>query len=136
MNRLDDWEIRLLTYIRSIKKKPFRWGEHDCFIFAGSAIYAQTGEDIYSGAVGKYYDSETAKQFCKENGFKSHIHYISKHLSPRPSILHAMRGDIVAMRSVDGNPALGVCQGDGVYGIGDEGIYTAPLSNARKVFAI
>ena len=136
MKRLVDWESRLLTYIRSVRSKPFVWGRHDCFIFSCSAIEAMTGIDLYSEAVGKYTDEKTAKQFCKDNGYKSHTHYLSKHFKYRPSVLSAMRGDVVIMKSLTGGGALGICQGASAYGIGEAGIYAVPLDNVRKVFEI
>jgi hypothetical protein len=34
----------LNTYLREIADMPFKWGEHDCFIFTNTAFYRMYGE--------------------------------------------------------------------------------------------
>ena len=136
MEKLVDWESRLIAYLRSVSKKPFKYGEHDCFIFTLQAVEAQTGVDLYTDVIGKYDDSESALKFCKEHGYKSHVDAISKNFKPRESLLQAMRGDIIAVRSLENQPALGICQGSVVYAIGETGLYSLPMEYARKAFAV
>lgn len=50
--RLEGWEGRLAAAIEAARFKPFRWGEHDCFRFACSAVEALTGVDRWSRFAG------------------------------------------------------------------------------------
>lgn len=137
LQRFDDWQKRLTAYLRSVSKKPFEWGEHDCFIFSMNCVKAMTGFDEPLICVGKYDSEESGKQLIKTHGFKSHIHYIAKTFKTRPGgKFSAMRGDLVLMRGVQGVGALGICQGERIYSVGNDGIESAPLENVRKVFKV
>jgi hypothetical protein len=62
MTRFDDWEMRLDTFIQKRMKTPFRWGSHDCAIFAYDAVLMMTGIDIAERFRGKYSNKSEADQ--------------------------------------------------------------------------
>jgi hypothetical protein len=47
-------EKRLNAYLRQVRSKPFRWGEHDCLIFSNAAFTAYHGAGYADDLVGGY----------------------------------------------------------------------------------
>ncbi len=45
MQRLPDWEERLVRYLEPLHATPFEWGKHDCCLFPAGAVQAMTGVD-------------------------------------------------------------------------------------------
>jgi len=45
VSRPPDWPERLLAALAAARDRPFRWGEHDCCLFAADLIEAVTGVD-------------------------------------------------------------------------------------------
>lgn len=134
MRRLAGWEPSLISYLRSIVNEPFQWGKHDCFIFSGTCIKLITGDAYIDDAIGKYDSFESSQEFSRSHGFKNHIHFVARRFKPRPSLLQAMRGDLVIMPGLQNEPALGICQGSRVYSVGESGLYTVCMSHAKRVF--
>lgn len=136
MNRFDDWQTRLTDYINSIVRKPFNWGEHDCFIFAGQCVKAMTGNNYIDEMVGKYHDAESSLEYAKSIGVRNHIEFISRRFKSRPSVLNMMRGDVAVIPALQSDYALGICQGSKVYTVGESGLYMVCASQAKKAFAV
>lgn len=136
MKRYDDWQNRLTEYVNSVVKKPFKWGEHDCFIFTGQCVKVMTGENYIDEMIGKYHDAESSLKYAKTIGVKNHIEFMSRRFSARPSILHMMRGDIAVLPGLQSDFALGICQGSKVYTVGETGLYIACASQAKKAFEV
>lgn len=130
--KLDDWQPRLVSYLRSISNTPFKWGEHDCFIFTGECVKAMTGNDYVDSVKGKYTNADKANELAKQHGFKSHFHYIGKTFPARPSRLHAQRGDIILAKG----GVLGICQGAVIYAAGDNGLVAIPATETKKAFEV
>lgn len=45
---------QLNDYLREVKDKPFRWGEHDCFTFSNAAFQAYHGFGYADDWLGRY----------------------------------------------------------------------------------
>lgn len=45
---------QLNDYLREVKDKPFRWGEHDCLIFSNAAFKAYHGYGYADDWLGRY----------------------------------------------------------------------------------
>jgi hypothetical protein len=61
MQRKMHWATRAYhEFLLSRAHTPFRWGRHDCALFAADGIRAMTGVDIAKSFRGKYYDEASA----------------------------------------------------------------------------
>lgn len=52
--RLPDWEQRLAAYLDEVRTTPFRYGRHDCALYAAGAVLAMTGSDLADAYRGRY----------------------------------------------------------------------------------
>jgi hypothetical protein len=59
--RREDWPSRLAAALEAARDKPFRWGEHDCGLFAGDCVLAMTGVDPVALYRGQYTDEDGAR---------------------------------------------------------------------------
>jgi len=99
MDRFDDWEMRLDTFIQKRMKTPIKWGKHDCCLFACDAIVMMTGVDVAEYFRGKYSNKDEAYQLLAEyagGGLEETVEHIAaaRHMTEvkRP---FANRGDVV-----------------------------------------
>lgn len=54
MRRLPDWPERLARVVEAARNRTFRWGEHDCALFALDCLDAQSGGNIAGQFRGTY----------------------------------------------------------------------------------
>ena len=129
-NRVLDWRNVLGDLIEANRFRPFEWGQHDCALWAASAIAAVTGQDpaeavrgTYKGKLGarqrikRYYGCEDLQQVMTKITGKEPVH-----------VAFARAGDIV---SADLNRlgigetvnflgmSLGVCNGARSFFVGE-----------------
>lgn len=136
MTRKPTWLPDLFSYVESVWHTPFEWGTFDCFIFAGGAVKAMTGNAYVDQIVGKYSDQESATALSKAHGFASPMAFIAKEFTPHPSILDARRGDLMIIRGEASDLLLGICQGERIYVAGPDGMATVPLLAAKRSFMV
>ena len=134
--RLEDWEPRLLDYVRSIAHTPMVWGQHDCLIFVLGAVDAMTGSGLASLIKGRYSDPDGAWEVCRSFGYKSHGHYLARNFKPRASRFRIMRGDAVAFPTANKEIGLGICQGSITYVLTTEKLGVIPNQFVRKGFGV
>ncbi len=134
--RLDDWEPRLLDYVRSIAHTPMVWGQHDCLIFVLSAVDAMTGSGLASLIKGRYADPDGAWEVCRSFGYRSHVHYLARNFNTRASKFQIMRGDIVAFPTAHKEIGLGICQGSCSYVLTADKLGVIPNQMVRKGFEV
>ena len=61
LTRAQHWATRSFhQFIKDNTNTPFKWGEHDCALYAANGIQAMTGVDIASDFRGLYTDEATA----------------------------------------------------------------------------
>jgi hypothetical protein len=56
--RLPDWPEKLADLVEARRYAPFRWGTHDCAMFAADAVLAMTGADPLARWRGAYATGE------------------------------------------------------------------------------
>jgi len=54
LHRLPDWRPRLVSFVNSVRARPFAYGTHDCALFAAGAVEAMTGVDLAKDWRGAY----------------------------------------------------------------------------------
>lgn len=131
--RLELWPSRLARLIEQAKDKSFRWGEHDCCLFACKAIEALMGFDPGEPFKGKYSDQEEGERILsRDGGVEGIARKVAKEKNYREvSQLFAQRGDI-CLAEIAGRQMLGVCIGAEFAFAGDpKGLYALPLGNDR-----
>lgn len=110
LTRASDWPARLAAFIAARERRPFRWGEHDCCLFAADWVLECTGTDPAAALRG--YDSERqARRLLKDAGGLRAL--VDELLPAHPSVAWAGRGDVVLVDGGHGphNPALAVIDG-------------------------
>lgn len=60
MVRREDWPAKLAEQIEGARRRPFCYGEHDCFMFAANVVLAMTGDDPARDLRGVYSDERSA----------------------------------------------------------------------------
>lgn len=116
MQRLDDWEARLIAVLEAAQSRPFRLGTWDCALFAAAAVEAQTGFDGGAPFRGRYTTVIGFRRALKRAGFADQFAPFDAALGARVAPLQAARGDIVS----DGE-RLGVMWAKGPLFVGGEG---------------
>lgn len=136
--RLAEWSHNLDDLIDSLRDKPFAWGENDCLNFANQAHLAMTGKPLASDWMGNYKTAFGAKRhyvkLLKTQGFSTIQQALDKRLL-RIHVKLPPRGSLVG-RPADNqvtNLALGVCIGEKVAFISDEGVVFLP-AQADDIF--
>ena len=120
LTRFPDWTDRLQTYLDRVRDDPFKWGEHDCVLFANGAVQTITGHDFVSEVAGTYGSLREAAQWLRSNGHTSLVDAVCSKLGEPIHPAQAGRGDIVMRRTGNGN-ALGVAVSHGfAWFVGEE----------------
>ena len=135
MERLPDWEPRLLEYLESVRDRPHEYGAHDCMTFVGGAVKALTGQDLFSEHIGKYEGELSAARYLKGLGFDSPEAMIDSVLEEK-HVGFAQRGDIVL--TPEGIPGVGFGDDALVVGVdeGREGLRRIPRELWSKAWAV
>lgn len=135
MTRRDDWVRRLDAVFASAASRPFAWGAHDCFTFAGEAVEAMTGKAIAFPR--DYADGKGARRVLRRLGFRSYAAAVTAHLGPEKPVGFARRGDVV-LAEIDGAESLCVVDltGEAVLGPGPDGLIRLPLSAVRTAWSV
>ena len=125
--RIPGWELRLAAAIDAARDRPFRWGEHDCAIWAFDLRRDLTGgDDVAALWRGRYRTARGAVRVMRRLGWSS-LEAAGRDLLGEPLLsLHlAQRGDLVLANSGLG---FGVCLGARAAGIAPSGLVLVPLS--------
>lgn len=128
--RIDGWEKRLLAIIEN--PGVFEWGTNDCCMFAVRCVEEITGVD--HGV--KYRGYKTQKgalgKLAKHGGVEGiATACLGEPKNPRL----AKRGDVVSHQNDDG-VALGICIGDKIAAIGEDGVLLLPMKDALKAWNV
>ncbi|MBC8718181.1 hypothetical protein H5024_11235 [Ochrobactrum sp. Marseille-Q0166] len=136
MKRYPDWRPRLSAYLYEVAHKPFKWGEHDCALFAAGAVEAMTGADFAAEYRGKYKTLIGGLRKLRKSGFADHAEMAASIFEEcHPSSAHV--GDLAAIETDEGI-ALGVVQGQRIYVLRPDqaGIGTVALLDAKRTFHV
>lgn len=125
----EGWESRLNEKIQSLVSTPFKWGSHDCSIFALSCIDAQYKTDIVKEIKGKYRTEKGAYKLLESYG--GYQQFLTDHGFQKVPLNEAKRGDIAFL---GGLTAWSVVVGDSVIATGEKGLVSFPMSKVIQVW--
>lgn len=135
--RLQDWPERLALFVEGARWRPFAWGTHDCAMFAGSAIEAQTGADPFAAWRGAYATEEAAEAVAAPWGGLEGLVALELArfgVQDCPPAL-AQRGDVGMVR-VGNTEALGVVLGGMVAVPGVERVQFVPVGRVYRAWGV
>jgi hypothetical protein len=128
----------LIEYLREVKDKPFRWGEHDCLIFSNAAFKAYHGFGYADDWLGRYMkDGEPMlpSRLRVEFGAIDFDEAIEEKLKP---ISHVPpKGALCATKREERwyiGYALGVCIGTKAAFLSQRGVIYFPLDDVTKAW--
>lgn len=135
--RLQDWPERLAAFVEERRHAPFAWGSHDCAMFAGSAIEAQTGTDPCAAFRGRYSGEDGAEAItAPAGGFEALLAAtLAEFGAPECPPAVAQRGDVGLVR-VGNTEALGVVLGGVVAVPGVERLQFVPVGRVYRAWAV
>jgi hypothetical protein len=132
--RLTGWEQRLAAYTRSHMRTPYRWGSHDCALFAAGAVEVITGEDFAHEFRGNYDDEPSAARVLSLIGCADVADLASRYLHEiSPS--EARRGDVVMIEGKLG-PFLAIVDGRTAVGPAARGLTHSPVALAQRAWGV
>ncbi len=118
VNRFKDWELRLTRFMASASQMRFKWGAHDCCLFAADGVKAITGVDPALPFRGTYTGSRGAHKIVNQYGGGTVGELVAKVLEDggfsEIDPLRAMAGDVVLVTGTAVGPAVGICVGSRV----------------------
>jgi len=131
MTRFDDWDVRLANAIDGWQTAPFRWGHHDCAMFAARCVAAITGVDPAAAYRETYADEAGAERVLTEvGGLDAALR--ARFGEPVP-ILCARRGDLLYRVDGNGGEMVAVCFGRVGLVPGDSHTLHNPRFEGRQV---
>lgn len=134
--RYDDWEARLSTYLDRVREEPFKWGSHDCALFAADCVKAQTGIDPAEAFRDQYSTQHGAAMALREYGAGTLLKTMKAWFGEPISVHFAKRGDLVMLNAT----TTGVCVGRYSYFVGREqgveGLTIQATASCRYAFRV
>ena len=134
--RFQDWEERLRTYLDRVNEEPFKWGSHDCALFAADCVKAQTGVDPAEAYRGKYETAHGAARALREHGAGTLLRTLKSIFGESINPHLAQRGDVVMLNAT----TTGVCVGRYSYFVGTEQgvecLTTHPTAKCKYAFRV
>lgn len=132
-----DWDRRLRLAIEAARDRQFRWGRHDCCLFAADLVQAMTGWDPAESLRGTYASEIEAAHIINGRGGIAEV--VSELLATEPfKPAKAQRGDVVLLRPlfVGHLEQLGVCVGDSAVVAAETGLLHRCMGNATKAWRL
>lgn len=131
--RFPDWPSRLDDVIRAASERRFRYGYHDCCLFAADVVLALTGRDPAAELRGYRGRRQAIQILAREGGL---VPLVSRVLDCAPvHAAMAAKGDVVF-----GSPiregAIGVCVGRLVAFAGVDGLSLHPRAVAALAWRV
>ncbi len=143
LKRLEHWDTDLLhQFLLERRKTPFKWGEHDCCLFAADAIQAITGVDIASDFRGRYSDQASAIDAIKSVTGGTTVEDAALYCAtkaglpelPHPNFAH--RGDLVLLNDAGQLIAGVIGLNSKPLSVGDKGMKALPLSSVKRAWRV
>lgn len=132
--RLPDWQIKFAEVTSQVVSKRFKWGEHDCCLWAADCTLALTGIDFAAEWRGLYSDEQGAYALISQGGSLTKM--VSNVLGLEPiNPNYANVGD-VCLVFTGGKEALGICNGASVLIPSRTCMAHLPMSSVKKIWKI
>ena len=129
--RFEDWDSRLVTWLRDAIQTPFIWGQFDCALAAADAVYVQTGLDVAQHWRGQYQCPFGAMKALLKRGYRDVYEAASGEFGIVPERGKSLnRGDIAGC-VLNGQRTLGVVWAGSLWLPEPEGLRPQPLSLAE-----
>jgi hypothetical protein len=133
MTRLRDWPSRFAALVDESRARPFEWGQHDCCLWAASAVEAITGRDPGAQWRGAYDDARGALDFLE---FLGGLEGAGAMTGKPLSVGMAFVGDVGLVTWPDGTESLAVCSGHDWMCAGEDGLIQLPIECARAAWGV
>ena len=119
----------LSEYLASAQDKAFRYGRHDCALFAARWVKLCTGRDVTLGI--RHTSLREGIEQLRAAGFDDHIALAAAQLEARETPLLARKGDIAVIHL-----SLGIVTGERVALLERKGLVYFPITAASKAFVV
>lgn len=137
LKKSKEWDTKLFDFINKVKERPFKWGKWDCCIFGISALESMTDELPLKS---HWKNKKEAMDFIdSEGGTLNKI--ASKYLKDWGlDVIDKMfitAGDICIVKEEQtGEDIIGVCTGNMIACVCEEGFTFKGNLNAKKVWRV
>ena len=138
MKKLPQWDTKLFAFINSNTERAFAWGKWDCCIFAVEGIKAMTGKEMIKI---EWQDKKGAFKFIADNGRT--LNKVTSKYAKKAGISTIDKnfitaGDIVLLEDNfnDNEELIGICTGNLIACVSEEGITYRENSRAKKVWRL
>ena len=132
MTRKLNWQLDFEKCVAENLHKPFKWGEHDCVLWAANAALAITGSDPAAEYRNEYSSPVGATIILRERGGMEAL-VSEKFECILPTFANV--GDILMVMQ-EGRPMLAVCNGETMLATGLEGLVALPTLSAVKAWKV
>jgi len=130
--RKETWSVDLFDFIKSRKNTPFKWGSHDCTLFAADCVKVMTDRDPAKGYRNYRSKNGAALIVGKQGGLRNFVTFImGSEILPTM----AQRGDIVLLKQND-DLAIGICLGNVISATSKLGLVSVPMSEAITAWRV
>ena len=131
--RVRNWQSVFARTIEEHRHRPFRWGEHDCVLFAADVVKALTGVDHASPFRGLYDSPAQAMRIAaRYGGLRGAVcTFLGQEINPK----FAQRGDVVLMKN-GGRLVLGACVGAKCVCPGETGLVFLKMRDAIAAWKV
>jgi len=134
-----DWVTILMDFIQEVYDKPFEWGKWDCCTFADEALFRISGVRVIPKEIQGWKTEAEAKKTIKEYGEtlgnslnKAALKAGMKEIK----LTFLSTGDLVCMKSEDGNELAAICDGHWLFVPTDDGLTNKPITMALRAWRI
>ena len=130
--RAKTWDVNLVNVVDKYSAVPFKWGEHDCCLFACRAYDSVMGTAITNRHLGEYDDALSAMRHLKSQGYYDLYDAALGETCGMPQSPYlSSRGDIIFLPVSEQYPigCLGVCMGHLCVFAGIVGLVNIPLDS-------
>ena len=131
--RLTHWQIFYGQITEAYQHKPFKWGEHDCILWAANVVRALTGEDYGAEWRGTYDSALSAARLINELGGAEAL--VTRFLGEPIPVLMANVGDVLLLKQGDWD-MLAICNGQTMLAPGEHGLAVHETASALKAWRV
>jgi hypothetical protein len=127
------WQIFYGKITEAYKDKPFKWGEHDCVLWAANVVAAITGEDYGAEWRGTYDSALSAARLLESLGGAEAL--VTKFLGQPIPVAMANVGDVLLLKQGDWD-MLAICNGQTMLAPGPKGLAVHSTLSALKAWKV